>query len=165
MLGRPYLSTPAGNQLRFSGRDKMARWPDMAKRKTSTQIVRAVQVRPSPAPIIRVSAPRAGGSKKKRRGGGRKGGKGGMTQQTLMSAAIGGAAFGFVQKSFPNLPTIPMLGRAGTIALACYFFGKRIPLARDIGMAAAAIAGYQLGTDGHVLGDISPQVRGVAAQV
>jgi hypothetical protein len=143
----------------------------MAKRKSQqrTQIVRAVQVRPTPAPIIKVSAPRAA-PVKKRRGGRRRssgvgGGGGALTQQALISAGIGGAGFGFVVKSFPNLPTIPILGKAGTVAALALFLGKRIPFARDIGIAAAAIAGYQLGTEGHVLGDVVPQVRGVAAQV
>lgn len=143
----------------------------MAKRKSQqrTQIVRAVQVRPTPAPIIKVSAPRAA-PVRRRRGGGRRrssggGASGALTQQTLISAGIGGAGFGFLIKSFPSLPTIPILGKAGTVALLALVAGKRIPFARDIGIAAAAIAGYQLGTEGHVLGEVVPQVRGVAAQV
>lgn len=92
----------------------------------------------------------------------------------MFSAAIGGAALGFIDKSLPQLPTIPMLGRAGTIALGAYFFSRGKSgsgLIRDIALAASAVAGYQLGNQGHVSGDIPNQVRGdddvsgIAAQV
>jgi len=66
-----------------------------------------------------------------------------------------------------------MLGRAGTIALGCYLFGKGkgSGLLRDMALAAAAVAGYEIGTkgsiSGSVMGAIPSQVRGVgiAAQV
>jgi hypothetical protein len=43
-------------------------------------------------------------------------------------------------------------------------------IARDVSIAAAAIAGYQLGKTGKiegddVMGDIVPQVSGIASQV
>jgi hypothetical protein len=90
----------------------------------------------------------------------------------MLGAGIGGAVYGFVEKSFPNLPTLPIVGRAGTVAIACYFLSRRGMgggLVRDVGMAAASIAGYQLGSTGKIAGDIMgevvPQVAGVAAQV
>jgi hypothetical protein len=89
----------------------------------------------------------------------------------LGGTALGGAALGFVEKQWPNAPTLPLLGRAGTIALAAYFFGgKSKPgLMRDIAIAGAVVAGYELGKTGKiagddVLGDVSPQI-GIAAQV
>jgi hypothetical protein len=119
------------------------------------------------APIIRVSAPRAPKAKKHRRkhSGGSFGG--GLTTNTLVQHALGGAAFGFIEKSFPTLPTIPFLGRAGTIAIGAYFLGgKRGGIMRDIALAAAAIAGYELGNTGKISGpDYQYGVHGIASQV
>ena len=89
----------------------------------------------------------------------------------LGGTALGGAALGFVEKQWPNAPTLPLLGRAGTIALAAYFFGgKSKPgLMRDIAIAGAVVAGYELGKTGKIAGDVdgevTPQIGGLAAQV
>lgn len=86
----------------------------------------------------------------------------------MVQGALGGAGYGLIEKMFPNLPTVPLLGKAGTVALACYFFRPKGILA-DVGFAAAVLAGYQLGKDGRISGDdddfVVPQVRGVASQV
>lgn len=140
----------------------------MAKRKTSTAIVRAVPVNVrAPAPIIRVSAPRAAPHKKKhhrRRGGAN---SNALNQSGLQSHAVGGFLYGIVEKNFgAQIPTLPVVGRAGAIALGCYFFGKgKGGMIADLGKAAAVIAGYQFGTTGKISGLIAPQVAGVAAQV
>lgn len=150
----------------------------MAKRrKTTTQVVRASTAVPTvriqtSAPARRHSAPRAVAKRKgKSRGRGR--GGGGLSLQMLGGTALGGAALGFIEKQWPNAPTLPIIGRAGTIALAAYYFGgKQKPgLMRDIALSGAAVAGYELGKTGKiagedVLGDLAPQVGGaVAAQV
>lgn len=144
----------------------------MAKtRKTasSTQIIRAFPIPRQSAPIIKVSAPRAIAAKKKphRRRSSSVGGA--MSGKSLIATAIGGAAFGFIEKSFPELPTLPLVGRAGTIAIAAYFLSKRGGLGggivRDIANAGAAIAGYQLGKTGSIAGDVMGDVDGLAAQV
>ena len=91
----------------------------------------------------------------------------------MMGAGIGGAAFGFIEKTFPNMPTMPIIGRAGTVALAAYLLTRRggigaSGIVRDIGIAAAVIAGYQLGKTGKVAGDgdvMGDDVSGIAAQV
>lgn len=89
----------------------------------------------------------------------------------LFNVAIGGAVLGFIEKSFPTLPTLPLIGRAGTIALAAHYLGKGHPILQDAALAGAAVAGYELGKDGKVSGDddvhghLAPQVSGVAAQV
>lgn len=106
-----------------------------------------------------------------------------LSAKSLMAAAIGGAALGYVDKNFPNIPTIPMLGRAGTIALVAYFLSSKGSsvagfsvgsIARDVAIAGAGVAGYELGHDGKVSGvggDVVPQVSGhrvrgnVASQV
>jgi hypothetical protein len=90
-----------------------------------------------------------------------------MNQASMQSHAVGGFVYGIVEKNFgAQLPTLPLVGRAGSIALACYFFGKgKGGLVADVGKAAAVIAGYQFGTTGKISGEIPSQVRGVAAQV
>jgi len=80
---------------------------------------------------------------------------------------MGGALLGFLDQAIGSkLPTIPLLGRAGTIALGAYLFGKGRGggMLRDIALAASAVAGYEIGTKGSVSG-IPSQVRGIAAQV
>lgn len=130
-----------------------------AKRtKSRTQTVVVSQPKP-PSPIIRVSAPRAAPITRRRRRSGGSRVSGGGSPKSLMGAAIGGAVFGFIEKQWgARIPTIPVLGRAGTVALICHFIGKqggmgRSPLVRDVGMAAAVIAGYQLGGTGKIAGD------------
>lgn len=93
----------------------------------------------------------------------------------MIGAGIGGAALGFIEKTFPNLPTVPILGRAGTIALGAYFLSRRGGMGggimRDVALAGAVIAGYQIGKTGAVAGDVmgdvmgDDDVSGLAAQV
>src|SRR6267142_26466 len=138
----------------------------MARSRT-TSMVRYTAPR-TVSPIIRVTAPRAVHKKHHRH----KGGHGGaLTQSRMFEMALGGAAFGFIEKSFgASLPTLPIVGRSGTIAIAAYFFGRsRGGIVRDVAIAAAVIAGYQIGSTGKIAGevegDIASQVSGVAAQV
>lgn len=149
----------------------------MAKRRTksrraTTSVVRVAPTRAS-APIINVRAPSAPA---KRKGGGRRRSSsrsGGSGIQSLVKTGMGGFGFGFVEKQFPNLPTLPVVGRAGTICLIAHYMGGRFPFAHQIAHAAAAIAGYQLGSTGKINGEddgggydpIAHQVRGIAAQV
>ncbi len=145
----------------------------MAKRKKSSASggVRIVKVpAAAKAPVIKVSAPRA--PAKRRRGGGRRrsgGHTGGLNGRTMAGAALGGAALGFLEKQFPTLPTIPLIGRKGTIAVIAYFVAKKggslAHIARDVGIAAAAISGYELGGTGKISGDVADQVHGIASQV
>lgn len=90
----------------------------------------------------------------RRRHGG--GGGGGFTRSAkgkrMVGVAIGGFGYGIIEKSFPTLPTLPIVGKAGTVAIAAYFFGGTNELVNDIGIAAAAIAGYQLGKEGAISG-------------
>jgi len=142
----------------------------MAKRRSSgrtttrTQIIKAVPIR-TPQPIIRVSAPRAAPSRKHHRKGRRHGG-GGSTKGKLIATGIAGYVLGMVDKSGTAIPTVPMLGRAGTVAAAAYFLGKGRGIWGDVALAAIAIAGYEMGSTGKIAGaDIAPQVSGIAAQV
>lgn len=130
----------------------------------------------APAPVIRIAAPRAPSKPKTRRRSHRRGSVGGaITGKTMIGAGIGGAVLGFVEKTFPNLPTVPVLGRAGTIALGAYFLSRQggigsSGIVRDVALAAAVVAGYQIGKTGKVAGDVEgdldgDDVSGIAAQV
>lgn len=126
----------------------------------------------SPAPVIRLQTPRAPAERKAKRKKGtrRRVAGGGASWQMLGATALGGAALGFIEKQWPSAPTIPYIGRPGTIALGAWFFGGRKSpgLMRDIAVAGAVVAGYELGKFGKIAGeiegDLAPQV-GVAAQV
>lgn len=88
----------------------------------------------------------------------------------MIGAGIGGAVFGYVEKSFPNLPTLPVVGRAGTVAIICHFLRKQGgfghgTLVRDVGMAASVIAGYQLGKTGKISGDYDDVSGDLAQQI
>ncbi len=144
----------------------------MAKKRTKTQS-RAIVVRErSPAPIIRVSAPRATPVKHKRRrkgggGGGRSIGSatGSMSATKSGSLALGGFIYGYIEKNVPQVPTLPLIGKSGAIALIAYFMGGKNPgIIADIGNAASVIAGYSFGATGKVSG-LSTGVGGVAAQL
>jgi len=85
--------------------------------------------------------------------------------QQMLGHTIAGFGYGYIEKSFPNLPTLPVVGRAGTIAVIAKMAIGKVPYAREVCMFAAGLAGYQMGTQGHVLGDVVPQVHGIASQV
>lgn len=75
---------------------------------------------------------------------------------------------GFLEKQFPQIPTVPLIGKKGTIVLAGYYLSKRGGslghIARDVAIAGAALAGNELGSTGRISGDVAPQVHGVASQ-
>jgi len=80
-----------------------------------------------------------------------------------MGGAIGGFAVGYIEKQFPNLPTLPVVGKKGAIAVAVYFLKPKNKILRDIGFAAACLAGYEFGTTGKISGAAASQV-GVVRQ-
>jgi hypothetical protein len=106
-----------------------------------------------------------------------------LTAKHMFGIGVGGLALGYIEKHWgANLPTMPVIGRKGTIAIGAYFLAKHggmgSGIARDVAIAAAALAGYDLGNkgaisgdlDGDVDGEIAPQVgrsrvRGVSAQI
>lgn len=70
----------------------------------------------------------------------------------MQGVALGGLGYGLLVKNWPNMPRIPGIGRSGTIALAVYFLKPSNRLLQDIGVAAAAIAGFSFGETGTVSG-------------
>lgn len=135
----------------------------MAKRRRTAQKTKIIRVgAPRQAsPIIRVQAPRAPARRHKRRvhhrrsGGGGIGG--GIISNDQVQMAIGGALYGFAVKSgwIGKLPAIPVVGRTGTAALLLGYWGRHGggEHVRNAARAAAAIAGYQLGSTGAITGD------------
>ena len=127
------------------------------KRRTTTSMVSYSPAYRPPAPVIRIAAPRAIQTRApKRRTRSRSGGGGKSLQNRMIGSAIGGFAVGFIEKSSfaAALPTIPIIGRKGTIAIAAYFFGGQRPgLLQDIAMAAAVLAGNELARDGKITGE------------
>lgn len=110
------------------------------------------------APIIKVNVPRARSApaSRRRRSSHRAsgGGGGGALKDRMIKVAIGGAAIAFVEKSGMAIPTVPMLGRVGTIAVAAYFLGGKKPgLLQDVALAGATLAGYEFAKDGKISGD------------
>lgn len=141
----------------------------MAKRRTAarttTKIIRVGGS--SPAPIVRIAAPRAVPAKRRRHsrrrhGGGRIGG--GLISNESVQLAIGGALYGYAVKSgiIAKLPALPLLGRTGTAAIVLDYFGRHGggQLCTKAAHAAAAIAGYQLGSEGTITGDANDYVQG-----
>jgi len=136
----------------------------MAKRTAARRSGAIIKYR-TPKPIIirpRVAAP------KKHHGHRRKAGHRGL-QKTMIGSAIGGFLIGFIEKQFPNLPTLPIVGKKGAIAIGGYFLaqkgGQLGTIARDVATVAIGIAGYEFGTTGKVTGGLARQVSGLASQV
>jgi hypothetical protein len=79
-----------------------------------------------------------------------------------ISDAIGGALFGFAVKQgwVAKLPAIPVIGRTGTAAIVLHYLAKRGGgvYVKRAAVAAAVIAGYQLGSTGSILGDAGTPV-------
>jgi hypothetical protein len=71
----------------------------------------------------------------------------------MVGVAVGGLAYGLLEKSAgESIPELPLIGKSGTVALAIYFLGGSNQIINDIGIAAAAIAGYSLGKEGKISG-------------
>lgn len=127
----------------------------MARRKTAAvQVYRAPA---APAPIIRVSAPRPVKAPRRRSRGGGGGGGGGGGNKNLIGTVVAAGLVGMLKKSgvLDKIPALPVVGRIGALAIGAHFWAKNGggPLARDISLAAGAIAAYQMGSNGSIDGD------------
>ena len=75
----------------------------------------------------------------------------------LVGIAIGGAAAGWIEGSDlgRKIPTIPVLGRKGSLAVIGYFIAKntRSKIAWDITKALVVLSAYELARDGRITGD------------
>lgn len=83
----------------------------------------------------------------------------------MKAGVAGGFAYGVFERLLGDkIPTIPVLGKKGTVALGIYFLKPTNPLLRDVGFAAAVLAGVELGSTGKISGDVSG-VHGFAREV
>lgn len=129
----------------------------MAKRSygRSAGLVRYVHPKPV-MPTIRVAMPRAPSGRLARhvKRGARRITSEASQNKHRFGAIAAGFALGYMQKNGWSLPAIPMLGQAGTLAVAAYFGGKWMK-SRMLSHAAtglAAVAAYELGKDGSIAG-------------
>jgi hypothetical protein len=143
----------------------------MAKRKSTAHLVPyQFRAAPAAAPIVirqRSRAPAKAKHKHHRRSA--HAGKGNL-QKVMTGAAVGGFLIGFIEKQFPTLPVLPVVGKKGAIAFAAYIIagkgGQIGAIARDVATVAAGIAGYEYGSTGKVSGgELVTQVSGLASQV
>jgi len=128
-----------------------------AKRRTRVARGDAITLVNVPAPVQRRSRARAPVRRRRRRrsAGGR--GPGTTSDKSfkdkLIGTAMGGLGYGLIEKHWgAQIPSLPFVGKSGTVAIACYFFSSKHPLVKDVGIAAAAIAGYSYGKEGKVAG-------------
>jgi hypothetical protein len=116
---------------------------------SSTALVKALAPKKSSgAIVIRQSAPAQKKHKAKSKGHH----KGASLQTRMMAHATGGFILGIIDKNFPTLPTLPFLGRAGTIAAIAYFLAGKHKIAQDVATSGASVAGYEMGKEGKISG-------------
>ena len=102
----------------------------MAKRKKAATRSPSVKIIKAPAPIVRVSAPRAPAVRRRRRSSGGRSSKGlgvgGIISNEAVQMAVGGALYGYAVKSglVAKLPAIPVLGRTGTAAILLDYWAR-----------------------------------------
>lgn len=132
-------------------------------RARSTQIVVARPVAQpryaAPRPIvIRTPAPQKMKRARRHKGGGG-GGFGGLMSGGggIVAVAVAAAIIGFAESSgiVNKLPSIPVVGRKGAVAIGAYYWSKHGggSIARDVCVAAAALSGYELATKGSISGE------------
>jgi hypothetical protein len=138
----------------------MARKKTAARRRSGTVAVQRVPA----SPIVVVNEPKPPATRRRRRSASptrrassRKGKRRlhfeKNLQNTMIGLGAGGAIIGFVEKKFgTQIPELPFVGRKGAIALAVLFLKPKNEWIQDAGKAAAALAGYELGTTGKVTG-------------
>jgi hypothetical protein len=100
--------------------------------------------------------PRIGGAiKRHARRGGRALARGAYSERYRLGAIAGGFLLGLVDKSGVDLPTIPLLGKAGTAGVLLWALGKwgRMTWADHAATGVLSIAAYELATKGAISGD------------
>lgn len=100
--------------------------------------------------VVRETAGRVGRAVRRSRA---TGGEAAGLQKRMQASAIGGFGVGFIEKQFgAQIPSLPVIGRKGAIAMGVYFFKPKSKMIQDVGVAAAALAGYQFGKEGKIDG-------------
>jgi hypothetical protein len=137
--------------------------PMAKKKKAATRRSGGVVVVQQPSPVRRrrsASVVAAPARSIRRRVSGALGGTHSIKKR-ITGSAMGGFGVGFIEKTFGDkIPTLPYVGRKGAIALAVYFMEPKSEILRDVGIAAGALAGYELAKDGSISGDDDYDVDG-----
>lgn len=132
------------------------------RKKTSNASARTTIVR-SPAPIIRVSAPRTTIARRTRRA--RRhlgvGGGGSGRVRALINPALAGGGVGLLIKSgmVDKLPEIPVVGRIGSAAIVLAYVGGGSGMIHEMAKGCAFLAGYQMMAEGKIHGDEDEYVQ------
>jgi hypothetical protein len=126
----------------------------MAKRSKSRSL--ALARRPSVKPIV-IRTTKVVKAKKHHRRSHALSRAGGLLSRHNLVTVGSGFAVGMLEKMtfVQNLPSLPFVGKTGTIAIAAYLLSDngRNRMAADVATSAAAIAGYMLGAQGTIVGD------------
>jgi len=139
----------------------------MAKKTKTASIVRYSQPAGPRSIVVNVPRPRAMSvpHHKPKRHHRRNGGGGG---DTIIHHMVAGGLLGYIDANGINVPTLPMLGRAGTLALACHFFagkgGQWGGWLRAASKTFAGIATYEQVRDGAIKGDVGEYFDNIAPQ-
>lgn len=149
---RPGVSCPRGLDTPAD----MGETPPMAKRRSKTVPASSrIVVQAAPARRRRsASIVAVGRSAVRRVRKASTGTSGGFLNSERTGAMAGGFLLGVLDKQGTALPTVPVLGRAGTLGVGLYFLGKQMkaPIMVHAATAALAIAAYQMGREGKVSG-------------
>ena len=126
----------------------------MAKKSTALRVVQG-----GAAPrreTINIQMPRQRAvtttTKKGKKGGRRHAGGADSMTNVLLYPAGAGLILAYIEKNSVNVPTIPMFGRAGTLAIASWWFRKHHKALVKLASGFAAIAAYEWEKDGSIAG-------------
>ena len=119
-----------------------------ARKSTAIVIARPAPHHATPRPIV-IRQTKIQKTKGKHRKG-----RGGFGEKDRAMAIAGGFLLGFIDKSGFNVPTLPFLGKAGTIGVAAWAAGRYLKskTAEDMATGMLAIAAYELGKEGKIDG-------------
>lgn len=83
---------------------------------------------------------------------------GAITHSQIIAPAIGGFAVAKIEDTgiLDSIPTLPLLGKKGTACLAIHLIRPQATgILRDVKIALATMAGYELGKSGIISGPFS----------
>lgn len=124
-------------------------------RKGSHALARWTHPKTAKPIVIRTTVVKKAKHHRRHHGGGA-GLAGGLMNKTRIGIVAGAFAVGILEKQavFANLPSLPFIGKTGTIGVAAYLLsgGGRNKLADEICTAAFVIAAHELGSTGTVVG-------------
>lgn len=134
----------------------------MARRRKGSHSITRTIVQRSPAPIIRVSAPRGGGFRKRARHYGRRVVAGASSEKHTLMAVGAAIGLGMLEKSGTKIPSIGPLGPAATAGLAAWVYGRMSGnvTAKHMATGLLSVALNRWAATGTIAGD---DMSGVAA--